>query len=665
MKCREIAACSVGAGPSLGRTSGGVYCRNPVVSDVDADVGVDGECDGHPWCHKRTDIGHSTCRGSDGVMVACPVVSCCRSSRPPVCPPPVRSALGYSSFLSCFILLPPVHSAFGSDDVGGVSCSSDGGCVLTRPLFADASVARRCFLVSFFGVGSPASHASLHPAGSLKLPSRNIAVARRSVNSRQSKCCSASAQRGRGAAAASLGLPGVAPTQSSNKIILNRQVAIVDLGLAGSSAAIDNGYVVGSVSGRQPQQLPSSSHCVLRLRGGASARSSDDRIVGGDDVSSVGSVNEAVGSGIRGGRSWLDAFGEAVERVSAGVLAREEGSRCRAFGHFNKQEEWFRDLGLGRDRVPVSQFPFVEDQGRPHSVVQVRCTPHVFGPCSEGPRFRARLFDPPIVPKDASSASSSSCLRVFGEGRDGNLDQSAISKSGARNAPGGEKVDVGNAEEEPAVLPRWARPFVVPSSTPPSLASWKGCRDGTQIELRMVGRDWVRPGPISYEFSGRCKRHIRHPVLSRSLSLEVGPPSVGNIPRSASVGEGDEVHIGRLQFPGLGELVDQFDDILVRFYGYPNHGRQLFPSYTFLYNKFVGRVPVSGRSGFSPSIRLRNLRIGKLAIVDKLHVGEVVCFRHSTFIHNLGGRKTDTWCSALHVKHDHHFGKNYYVPGST
>ena len=112
-------------------------------------------------------------------------------------------------------------------------------------------------------------------------------------------------------------------------------------------------------------------------------------------------------------------------------------------------------------------------------------------------------------------------------------------------------------------------------------------------------------------------------------------------------------------------MVDQFDDVLVRFYGYPNNGRPLFPPFTPLYNKFVGRVLASGSAYFPPSFRFRNLRVGKPATVDKLHVVEVVRFRHSTFIHNLGGRKPDTWCSALHVKNGHHVGKNYYAPGCT
>ena len=37
-----------------------------------------------------------------------------------------------------------------------------------------------------------------------------------------------------------------------------------------------SGPVAGSVSGRQPQLLPSSLHCVLRLRGGASSSNSSD-----------------------------------------------------------------------------------------------------------------------------------------------------------------------------------------------------------------------------------------------------------------------------------------------------------------------------------------------------------------------------------------------------
>ena len=275
------------------------------VGDVGADIFVDGECNGFGWRNKRTGVGHSTLEKYDGVVVVCPVVSCCPSSCPPVCPPPARSAPGSSSFPPCFVPLPPIHSALDSGDVDSVCCFSNGGCVLARPLFAGASVARPGSSVLSFGVGLFASYDSLHPAGSLRFPSRNIAVAGRSVRSRQSKCCSASAQRGLGAVAASLGVPGMAPIQSSKKVILYRQVIIVDLGLAGSCAIVDNGSVVGSVSGRQPQQLPSSLHCVLRLRGGVSTTSSsDDGTAGGDDVSSAGSVDFVIGAAGSGNGHW-------------------------------------------------------------------------------------------------------------------------------------------------------------------------------------------------------------------------------------------------------------------------------------------------------------------------------------------------------------------------
>ena len=157
LRRRELATRLIGLGPSFGGASVGVDCGNSlglsseeaseyVVSDVDTDVLVDGRRDGHVWCHKRAGIGHSTCRGSDGVMDARPVVSCCQSSCLLVCPPPARSAPGSLSFLSCFFLLPPTHSAIASGDVGNVSCSFGGGCVQDRPLFADDSVARPVFL---------------------------------------------------------------------------------------------------------------------------------------------------------------------------------------------------------------------------------------------------------------------------------------------------------------------------------------------------------------------------------------------------------------------------------------------------------------------------------------------------------------------------------------
>ena len=62
-------------------------------------------------------------------------------------------------------------------------------------------------------------------------------------------------------------------------------------------------------------------------------------------------------------------------------------------------------------------------------------------------------------------------------------------------------------------------------------------------------------------------------------------------------------------------------------------------------------------------IRLRNIRIGKPTIADRLHVGNVARFESRTFIHNLGDRKPNTWSSTRRVKNGHHQGRDYYAPG--
>ena len=266
-----------------------------------------------------------------------------------------------------------------------------------------------------------------------------------------------------------------------------------------------------------------------------------------------------------------------------------------------------------------------------------------------------------------SFASSFSFPRVFGESQDGDLGRPAALKNGALSAPSSKRVGAGSVEEELAVRPRWPLPFVVPSFDAPNPLSYKGCHHGPPIELRMVGRHWVNPGPISHEWSAWCKPHIRRPVLARSSSLDVGPPTpcTGNTPRRVSVGEDDRLHIGRLQFPGVEDLEYQFDDTLVQSYAYPGSGRRLFPSGTPLYNKFVGRVPAINLGGLSSSVCLRNRMIGGPAIADRLHVGEAVRFESRTSIHNLEGRKTNTWCSTKRVVGGHYQGRNYFAPGCT
>ena len=137
------------------------------------------------------------------------------------------------------------------------------------------------------------------------MPSCSVASARQSVELRKSECGNASGQGGRRIAAASFRDSGAAPIHLSRKVVLNRQVTTVDLGLVSSNVATHNpmprdkqtfgspsadgdtggclfpsasgGAVVGSmVSAHQPQKLPCGLHCVLRPGGGAWSTSSSD-----------------------------------------------------------------------------------------------------------------------------------------------------------------------------------------------------------------------------------------------------------------------------------------------------------------------------------------------------------------------------------------------------
>ena len=306
-------------------------------------------------------IGHST-RQLLGGLVTTSQSSCsssCLSSRSSVCPPLVRSAPGVSFFPSLSVPPPPAHLAFGGDDVGD------------RPLFSGAvvSVARHCFSDSFVSVGSSVSSlGSLRSVGPCSQPSCRVACARHSVKFRKSKCGNVSTQGGRRIVAASVRESGVAPTRLSSKVVLNRQVTNVDLGLANSNVAIYkpmprdkqtfgspsadgdtggclfpsalDGAVVGSmVFDHQPQKLPCGLRCVLRLQGGAwSTSSSDDGAAttfshDGRVDSRLLDFNEAVGSGLGDDRRTLnDGDCNATHgrrRWSAGVLAREEGHQRR------------------------------------------------------------------------------------------------------------------------------------------------------------------------------------------------------------------------------------------------------------------------------------------------------------------------------------------------
>ena len=101
-------------------------------------------------------------------------------------------------------------------------------------------------------------------------------------------------------------------------------------------------------------------------------------------------------------------------------------------------------------------------------------------------------------------------------------------------------------------------------------------------------------------------------------------------------------------------LIKPLSNIMVT----PNDGRQLFHPCTPLCNKLAGKVPADGFVGIPSSIRLRNIKAGRPAMANVLHIGEVVRFECRTLIHNLGGRKTNTWRSTLHVRNAHHEGRN-------
>ena len=95
--------------------------------------------------------------------------------------------------------------------------------------------------------------------------------------------------------------------------------------------------MVGSVFGRQPQQVPSSLHCVLRLRGGVSSSSSSDdgaATTFGHDGRVDGVLPDfydaAVGSGFGDDQRTLNgSCSSAAREVSADVPAREEGYESR------------------------------------------------------------------------------------------------------------------------------------------------------------------------------------------------------------------------------------------------------------------------------------------------------------------------------------------------
>ena len=318
----------------------------------------------------------------------------------------------------------------------------------------------------------------------------------------------------------------MAPTQSSKKIIVNRQVTVVDLGLvSGGTGKVDvDCPVVGQASGRQPQSLPSSLHYVLRFRGGGSTATSlsgddddDEGAASGDSTCPL--ADEAAGSGIRGNQRLLhDDGGTAVGSSSAGVPAREEGR--------------LSNDGIGH------AYPIFDEERRPQPRVEFVYFPFVVSPHPDSPRFESVLnLVPPVDSKNTSSASGASSSsqggnqdqsRVVVAGCRGNCDEPVVDDR-ARNAPSNKGRDAGDSEEELTHQEwharwknKWKEHFdrlnqlrsqvqsssssssSVPvarrlSFTPPPVSS-KGRPDGTSVELRMIDGRRLSPEPVSQDW---------------------------------------------------------------------------------------------------------------------------------------------------------------------
>ena len=71
LKRRGMRAQRASFGPPFGSTSQVVGCIRSHASVVDAGVVVEGECDGHQWCHKRIKVGHSACHTRSGSVTTC------------------------------------------------------------------------------------------------------------------------------------------------------------------------------------------------------------------------------------------------------------------------------------------------------------------------------------------------------------------------------------------------------------------------------------------------------------------------------------------------------------------------------------------------------------------------------------------------------------------
>ena len=161
------------------------------------------------------------------------------------------------------------------------------------------------------------------------------------------------------------------------------------------------------------------------------------------------------------------------------------------------------------------------------------------------------------------------------------------------------------------------------------------------------------------DWSAWCKPNVRRPYVGQSPSIAVGPPSVG---RDIQL---DERWLRSFtdHIPSVEDLVDEFDEIFVQCYGHPQNDRQQLFVCTRVCNTFLERVLVGGLLAAGHPVRLRNIKVGWFAAADRARIGEPARYDTRIFIHNLGGRRTNTFGSTLCISDARHVGAICRAPG--
>ena len=382
---------------------------------------------------------------------------------------------------------------------------------------------------------------------------------------------------------------------------MNRLVIVADLGLASPNVATCNGVVVGSVSGRQPQQVPSSLHCVLRLRGGASSSSSSDGEFDCDRPVDNPYLDfyEAAGSGLGDDQRMLnDRRGVVTHSLSAGVPAREEGWRSSIFDHVREQEALFRSITQGRDQVPVPQPPVVQG---PREDVQVRLTPHISGGTGDQ-KFVSRIFGPSpetpgkvlrhmVVQTDPPPEPVLRKPHNIKQKRRNRLVRERYDPLGSFPCVGGHspwmsswwwdvRVDAHGADTRdvacgPSLDVSWVDPNIVVEE--PIVRSPVVSSVSSSAVLPVVDVPVARPVVLCWLGSDVPVAGGAHGFVSRRST-----PVVTNHPVVDFALGCDPVACGQRGLPG------QLDGVLVRSYGFPDESRSLLSPHTPLYISMWG-----------------------------------------------------------------------------